>query len=353
MKFIKGLIKLVLGIVALAVVAAASLVAYLTLAEYKPGEVESVVFEPKQSGTMQPGDEIDLAIFNIGYCGLDKSQDFFMDGGKGVRPDSVNNITENLENIKTWLKGADADIYLLQEVDINSKRSYNIDQVKAIQENLDMGAAFAYNFNCKYVPFPLPTIGRVESGLLTLTHFDVETSLRISLPVPFSWPMRVANLKRCLLVTRIPVAGTESELVIVNLHLEAYDDGEGKEAQTKVLAEFLSGEYEKGNYVLAGGDFNQTFPSVPEDVYPVREGNVWKPGILSEEILPKGWNFAIDYDVPTCRLLDKPYDGTDASFYVIDGYIISPNIELISVKTVDLDFQHSDHNPVILQIKLK
>lgn len=48
--------------------------------------------------------------------------------------------------------------------------------------------------------------------------------------------------------------------MLVNLHLEAYDDGEGKIAQTKQLREFIQSEYEKGNYVIAGGDLNQVFP---------------------------------------------------------------------------------------------
>ena len=50
----------------------------------------------------------------------------------------------------------------------------------------------------------------------------------MQLPCPFSWPTRIANLKRCLLVERIPIADSDKELVLVNLHLEAYDDGEGK-----------------------------------------------------------------------------------------------------------------------------
>ena len=34
---------------------------------------------------------------------------------------------------------------------------------------------------------------------------------------------------------RVPIEGTDRELVLVNLHLEAYDDGEGKIAQTRQL----------------------------------------------------------------------------------------------------------------------
>lgn len=56
------------------------------------------------------------------------------------------------------------------------------------------------------------------------------------------------NLKCCLLVSRIPLADTDKELVVINLHLEAYDNGEGKEAQTRELLEVLRAERKQGNY---------------------------------------------------------------------------------------------------------
>ena len=42
------------------------------------------------------------------------------------------------------------------------------------------------------------------------------------------------------------------------------DAGEGKLAQARQLREFLSQEYEKGNYVVAGGDWNQIFPNADQ-----------------------------------------------------------------------------------------
>ena len=37
---------------------------------------------------------------------------------------------------------------------------------------------------------------------------------------------------------------------------------------------------------------------------------------------------------------------------MIDGFIISPNVELISVETLDAGFEFADHNPVQLKVKL-
>ena len=142
---------------------------------------------------------------------------------------------------------------------------------------------FACNFKCDFVPYPLPPIGKVDSGILTLTSLSVSEANRLSLPESFSWPVKTCNLKRCMLESRIPIEGTDAELVLINFHLEAYDDGEGKEAQTKILAQKLESEYEAGNYVIAGGDFNQTF-DVLEEKYPLVDEENWAPGTISTSL---------------------------------------------------------------------
>jgi len=38
---------------------------------------------------------------------------------------------------------------------------------------------------------------------------------------------------------------------------------------------------------------------------------------------------------------------------VIDYCLISPNIDMIEVKTIDLKFENSDHQPVLAKVKLK
>ena len=139
--------------------------------------------------------------------------------------------------------------------------------------------------------------------------------------------------------------------MLVNLHLEAYDDGEGKEAQTAMLLQLLQDEYAKGNYVIAGGDFNQSFPD-GTDRYPIASGADWTPGTLGD--LPAGWRYAWDSAAPTCRLLNQPYSAgsSGTQFYVIDGFILSPNVEPVSVRTQDAEFAVTDHNPVVLEARL-
>ncbi len=345
--------SVILGAVLLLLI---GVILFLTITEFKPKPSEALLVENNRDRFPETGKVISLLSMNIGYGALDESQDFFMDGGTGVRPASEQVIKNNMRGIRDFFESTDPDIYFLQEVDIRSRRSYHINERDYLLETIRRSSAFAYNFKVPLVPIPpKDPIGKVESGLLILNQFHVKSANRISLPVPFTWPVRIANLKRCLLVERIPIKDSQKELVLVNLHLEAYDDGEGKAAQTRVLMDLLNAEYEKGNYCIAGGDFNQTFPGVDFKKFPIINRDFFEPGILSEDMLNPGWRFAYDRETPSCRLLNRPYSGNpgDTQYYVIDGFIISPNVELVSVRTINMNFTFSDHNPVFLRVMLK
>ena len=353
---VKKVFKIVLIVLGAVLLLAAGLILWLSVCEFKPADVTDVKVESNsQVGEFSPflDQELTVISWNIGYAGLGKDSDFFMDGGENVSSADQDTVTASLLGIYKQLYTGDnqAGIYMLQEVDKNSARTYGMDESDCLGI---YNSTYALNYSCPFVPYPLPPIGRVNSGLLTTTMYDIDSSERISLPCPFDWPVSTANLKRCLLVSYLPIEGSSSKLVIVNLHLEAYDDGEGKIAQTKQLREFIQSEYEKGNYVIAGGDFNQVFPGGIEK-YPNEHPELWEPGIITEDIMPEGWSLAYDLETPSCRLLNQPYDPADTEntqYYVIDGFIISPNVELISVETLNAGFEFSDHNPVQLKVRL-
>ncbi len=351
MKSIKKMTRVVLIIIGVLLGVVALGLLYLTIREYRPSAVEPVSGHT-EGKVLEEGNQLKVITYNTGYSSLGSTEDFFMDGGKKVRPDNQRVVEESLLGNANLMNEQNADIYILQEVDLKAKRSYGINQMKFLEDTLGMSGIFAYNFKCDYIPFPLPTIGHVEAGLLTLTDYEVNQSSRIALAESFTWPLKTCNLKRALLETRIPIDGTEKELVLLNLHLEAYDSGEGKIAQSKMLASILEEEYQKGNYVIAGGDFNQTFEG--KKSYPILDQELWMPGIISENDIPKNFTFAVDDSKPTCRLLNKPYSGSyeDTQLYVIDGFIVSDNITVNQVEVIDTQFQHSDHQPVALTITL-
>jgi endonuclease/exonuclease/phosphatase family metal-dependent hydrolase len=318
-----------------------------TVLEYRPGDTETLTLVSGTTDlTPSVGDEITLISLNIGYAGLGHNQDFFMDGGDQVRPDNQQDVEQNLTGIEEFLENNRADVYFLQEVDSDAHRSYRIDEVDRLGAALPGSEAYAMNFNSLYTPYPVPPIGAVQSGLVTSSAFGAAGASRVALPVPFKWPVRLFNLKRCLLVERVPVAGGQ-DLVLVNLHLEAYEDGEGRQAQMDLLWDFLQQEYAKGNYVIAGGDFNQSLPGVD---YPKVSDN-WEPGVFDTSDVPEGWTVANDPSTPTSRLNDARWNGSNQVFG-IDGFVTSPNVGVEEVLTLDEEFEYTDHNPVWLRATL-
>ena len=379
MKMFKKVLKIVGIVIAIPVVLALVFFGWLTFNEYRPKDVEKVSIDTSQGEGKKfvQGEDVSVVTWNMGYGALGDNADFFMDGGTSVMTATPERLDVNLAGFMGMLSTLDPDILFIQEIDKDSKRSYHVDEVEKIKtdypvlmkvpnsEDKNFNGyvnTFAYNFKSKIVPFPpKEPIGKVESGIATMSKYQITDAERHSLPCPFKWPVKTVNLKRCLLVNRIPVYDkdgndTGKELVLVNLHLEAYDDGSGKVEQTKVLKKIIQSEVDKGNYVIAGGDFNQTFDNTEAfSRYPIQEGK-WKPGILDAFDIGNDFQCLMDNTTPTCRSLDQSYQNADKDnfqYYLIDGFIVSNNIKVNKLETVNTYFAPSDHNPVLLNFTIE
>lgn len=340
-----------------------TLIGYLTIDEYKPADIEDLEMVGNEGEEITLSQEHTIMTWNVGYGALGDNADFFMDGGKKVYSSDKTRVGENLKAIAAKITEVNPEILYLQETDRSASRSYFIDEFQTIRDDVSAPVAqgqavFAPNFKVAFVPLPIPPIGKVYAGIGTMSAYKLSSAQRYALPCPFTWPLRTINLKRCLEIMRAPINGSDKELVLINLHLEAYDEGEGKIAQTNMLKEIMQGEVEKGNYVIVAGDFNQTFSNTDVSMYPCLEG-MWESGLINEEEFGNSIEFYADNSVPTCRSLDRSLvdapekDPQHFQYYMLDGYIVSSNVEVKEVKTLDLGFKNSDHNPVVLNFVLK
>ena len=346
--------RILLTIVLVVVLLLGIMIGFLSLTEYRPADTETLSVDHAAAGSLRAGDSLTVLTWNIGYGALGDNADFFMDGGSSVYTADRARVDANLDGILTVIRQQSPDLLLLQEIDLDSSRSRHVDECARVTDAMPgFDSVFANNFKVAFLPYPVPPMGKVDSGLLTLSSYPVDEAARIQLPIPFSWPMRMANLKRCVLLSRIPLEGG-GELVLVNLHLEAYDDGEGKLAQTAMLRDILDREAAAGNYVVAGGDFNQIFSNADVNAYPAQEGK-WQAGQIDASVFSDAWQLEMDASVPSCRSLDQPYAGADAAgfqYYLIDGFIFSSNIRVEALQTLDCGFVCTDHNPVRAEITL-
>ena len=304
------------------------------LTYYQPKEIVELETNAKNSSEITDS-TLQLFLWNIGFAGLGAESDFFYDGGKMVRSSKALNTKYwgGIESVVRSQIDENTDFILLQEVDVKSKRSRYVNQVETLSE-ASKQANFATNYKVNYVPLQLTKpLGKVKSGLLSLSMHAAKKATRVQFPGSYSWPNKLFFLRRCALVQRFSLSFSEKELVIINTHLSAYDDGSLKQQEMEYLKEMLETEYAKGNFVIVGADWNQE----PE----------------SEEIqsfLPN-WEFVYDDTTPTNRSLEAPYTSTSTT-KVIDYYLVSPNVKVNSVTTVDLDFAYSDHQPVQLAVTL-
>lgn len=348
----KKKLLLVLSPLIFALVVFIVLLSFMTITDYNP-ELK-LDLEINHVTESEVSNEISIMTWNLGFAGLGKNSDFFMDGGEDVNP-TREDFDANIEGIVETLSKNKVDIVFLQEVDRNSKRSFKTDMYEKIRSKVyeTYNSSFATNYKVPYVFIPYPPIGKVHSGIATFSTFVMSSSKRIGFDINYSWPTRVLHLDRCLIVSRHSIKGTDKELVLINLHLSAYDDGGLRAEQLRVLKELMTLEYDNGNYVVSGGDFNQQFPTIDNSKYPVVYPDNYLPNTIDDNYLDADWNYAVSEMTPTYRLLNEVYNEDTSQVGVIDGFITSPNIEVIYVENLDLGFENSDHNPVVAALRLK
>lgn len=329
---------------------------YITSSDYKPEEqIELQAVGEVKNQALSQGQTITVTTFNIGYAGLDRGQDFFMDGGSMSRSSSKRQTEVNLSAIGDFLKGSGSDLVLLQEVDAGASRSYGIDEAEKLSGLLpDYSSAFAINYKVPWVPVPvLSPMGAVKSGLMTLSAYASASDTRYDLPGKESWPVQQLELDRAFIASRFPVDNGK-ELVLINLHLSAFDKG-GKirKRQLEYLNAFIIEEAAKNNYMIIGGDWNHSLPGTDPDAFESEQE--WPEWLqpFPESFGPEGFQWANDPAVPSVRTLDVAYEKGVNFLAVIDGFFVSPNIEVASVRGYDLGFEHSDHNPVTGSFILK
>ena len=347
------IVLLVLAAVLLVVI---SYLAYVLIDYHRLGdmdlEVDRQVSQPAQAGC-----EYHLLSYNIGFGAYEPDYGFFMDGGTESWAWSQERLTANVGNIGAFLSQQNADLYLIQEVDRNSTRSYHVDEAALLREALpEYDGTWAQNYDSPFLMYPLRhPHGASVSGLMTLSAMTVDSARRVELPIENSL-MKLVDLDRCYSVHRIPVAGG-GELVLYNLHLSAYtSDGTIAMEQLKLLLDDMQREYAAGNWCVAGGDFNKdllgdssVYFGAAEQEYswaqPIPEGVFDSYDV--QLVAPLDENDP----VPSCRNADGPYH--DGQYVLtVDGFLVTPNVTVGDAAVLDTGFAYSDHNPVKMTFTL-
>lgn len=332
-------------------------VGYAEAAYYRLDDCLSLDVNNQQANQVQLEQEYTLMSYNVGFLAYSADYSFFMDGGAESRARSAEAVKTNGKGVLETIQKASPDFLFLQEVDVDATRSWHIDETELLTEKLtDYGRIFAQNYDSPYLFWPLTEPhGASRSGMLTLSRCRVESALRRSLPVETGFS-KFLDLDRCYSVSRVPVDNGR-ELCLYNVHLSAYTtDGSIATEQLAMLLADMEGEYQAGNYVICGGDFNKDLLGDSGSIFGISgEAYTWAQP-FPQELVPEEISLVAPLDqenpVPSCRNADKAYDPKTSFVLTVDGFLVSDNVEVTGMQVMDTGFAWSDHNPVQLSFRL-
>ncbi|MFY7672662.1 endonuclease/exonuclease/phosphatase family protein [Tenacibaculum sp. MEBiC06402] len=297
-------------------------------ATMKKSEYKKVIannYEVKKTG-----DSIfSIVTYNIGYLsGMTNNT-------TKARPKEL--FDTNLLKVKKLFKDINPDFIAFQEIDYDAKRSYQINQEEELSKLGYNHVARAVNWDKKYVPFPYfpPSahFSQVVSGQSFLSKYNIVNHERVVLDRVENTPFfkDAFYIDRLLQILEVTVQGTK--MVIMNVHLEAFDKETRVKQLKKVVKKFK--EYSKSQPTILLGDFNSDpnfeDPAIAQVLNLENVGNA----AFSKD------NFANTFDA------ENPYKRLDYIFYS------KQFIEYVNGDVLEEFGQASDHLPVLMKFKLK
>ncbi len=365
-KKVSVVVKILSGLILLCVICIVGYVIYMQANYYRIEDHAVLEAENNQKKSLKTGETYTAVTYNIGFGAYGPDYSFFMDtgemadgtatAGKYGKAVSRESVEGNTKGAASELEKLKADFILLQEVDVDADRSFHINQLELLKSRFsDYGNVFANNFHSAYLFYPFSDPhGAVEAGLLNLSRYEIGEAERRSYPVDDSFVTKFTDLDRCFAVMRLPVEDGK-ELVLINSHMSAYDEGGRIRArQLDMLNSVMEEEYRAGNYVIVGGDFNHALGEAAAKGFPSEQKYPAWVSILTQEEMGEGISIVRaenELEVPTCRGADIPYTKGVNFTTVVDGFLVSDNVKATAMN-VDTDFGYSDHNPVLLRFEL-
>lgn len=306
-----------------------------------PGDLST-----KPSPAWAGGDTLSVVTWNLGYAGLGYRSDFFADGGKAYVPPSWGAPRESRDGIAAWLRTAHADVVLTQENARASAVNWWVDLKGAVDKALPgYGHAFYADFRTRMLPPPI----RIRNGMATYVRSGLTRNELWDLPDdgdPYAGALR---RRYAALVSYVD--GPGGCWVMVNVHTAAFDeDAALRRRQIEALLRRAQEEQAAGRRVVIGGDWNLRLVDT-NFAHTTEQKDLFWVHDFPKDVLPDGWRIAADSTIPTVRTNERPYVAGENYTAVIDGFIVSPGVDVVSVSGNDLGFRHSDHQPVRLTLR--
>ncbi len=179
--------------------------------------------------------------------------------------------TENLEALAKKIRENDPDILLLQEVDVESKRTAYLDQVQWLLDHTDFNyGAYASMWASQIIL--ADGLGRVNVGNAILSKWKIEDAERHQLPLRGDQDKltQYFYLRRNVLKARIALP-EKNNVYAVCVHATAFATDETKQKHLEEYKSILDAIVAEGNYFVSGGDLNAIPPTATKTDYCIED----------------------------------------------------------------------------------
>lgn len=159
---------------------------YHRIPDNQPLQVEQTKESISSGDTLTTEKEYSALTYNIGFGAYTPDFSFFMDGGKSSWAKSKESVKKTVQSAGELVASKDPDFALIEEVDLNSTRSYHVDEYSILKETIpSYNTVFAQNYDSAFLFYPLnQPHGKSRSGLALFSKYPVTDSLRRSFPYP-------------------------------------------------------------------------------------------------------------------------------------------------------------------------
>ncbi|OEU70712.1 MAG: endonuclease/exonuclease/phosphatase [Desulfovibrio sp. S3730MH75] len=311
------------------------------ISELKHGSV--LEFDNGVSEVKAKNSKLTVLTYNLGFAAGPMQETLADD-----HPESF--YTDNLDKFIGFVKSKDVDILLLQEVDLNSKRSSYVDQLEYIMDRLGWGyAAPVVDWD---LYFPLRKEHKIVKATVVLSKFPISSNEYTLTSCKPNFDNILLNIFYYPLLwkstmQRVSIIVGGNPIDIYNVHLCVWSRAARVE-QIKYLAKWIN-ENPSGRDFIVAGDFNfqayirgTPIPTVDMSKTPFMK-QLWdQVPEISELYSSKSSDAQSIHNQYTFPERKHRYD---FMYY-------SANIQVLDSE-IDSSIDSSDHLPIVATFKLK
>jgi endonuclease/exonuclease/phosphatase family metal-dependent hydrolase len=222
--------------------------------------------------------------------------DFFFDKWGDRVHMTVPEVLGNMERVAALVREVDPDLLIVEECDVNGKRSAYVDQLRFLLEHTKLGyGAYFSTWDSRYVAYD--GMGRIDEGVAILSKYRIVEATRIKSVDRTDQGYLTKKFYLHRAIGRAVVELGAQRVAVFAVHAEAYDQDGTKQKQ---IAQVLELARRETLPFVIGGDFNELPPGAVKttgfpDEHPSAKGTEFEQPPYTPEVMRPFFDELVPY----------------------------------------------------------